>query len=1217
MMAVIAIVFAGCDKKLIEPENPKQEQEEPTPEPVVGAITLDGEASVTFSCEGGSQNVSFEATLEWTAAADADFVTVGPAGGEAGEARVTIAVDENQTYDDRTATVTLTCGEDTETIQITQKAVGALFITEKNYSVAAEGGVVTVAAQANSAVEFKIEDAAQTWITSSVAPSALENYTFNFEVAANESEDPRTGQIVFSNETGSETITISQAGAEPKPFVSSFDVEGAAPFKTLWSNGDVVSVNGVASDALVLDAAAATADFVVRAELEAPFNALYPASVLKAETVDVVTLPAQAYVAEVAAEAVLPIAAQAQERSLAFKQLCSVLQFTVTSEEAYTLDYAVLTASEKLYGEFTVNYAEAKLDAVEATDDEKTLRCELDNELTADGVKLYFVVPAAEYASLAINLVDVEGMSMTYTTEALAAAAGTVTEVAAFEFKPEQFSIATAADFVKFATLYNANKLDSEVKVTLTEDITFDEETSAAYAATGGIGVRSGDNAHYFNGTFEGNNKTIKSYAANVPLFAAVDTYGTVKDLTIDNTSSFTFDAASLDEMGTMVGYHKGLMQNVTVDADVTFAAAEITSAKQIGGLCARIREGKVENSAYTGHIYVPATFSASAARVYIGGITGWISNADGIVTDTQFKGSIDFEGHVASDDRSNPYLMLGGIVGSNSGTVSNSEVFGDKTFTTTLGTYSYDNATLANRSTKSYFSAEGGVAGVNAEGGKIQNCVNRANFMNFVLATGTDGTASDANSRYIFAGGIAGYNSKGEISGCTNHGYIFSRSTPRLVKFGGIVGRNDGSVANCVNETLGTITIGTAGQKPYSARLPYVGGVIGENTTSNVTNVQNKAAIKISRIEDATGSEIRLGGVIGSNAAEIDGTSALNISNSGAMVVENAITSVTLGLFEGGVVGYTTASVKNVKNTGSLTHKQTTSLQKLYLSGVVGSVVSAANVEISGCENEGEIYFNAATASASGSVEYKENFVGGVLAGTTSNVTISSCKNAGYVHGGNATKLNGMTLYMGGVVGHLKGQSSIVSCENTGKIYNDTFNNSNAKDLSVYAGGVAGFIEGTAENAITVTNCSVTTADKETELFGHRRGYSGGIVAYAEYATISECACDRNFNGSAYYLGGIAGWIVNSTISNCDWTGTSIISSQLQSAGGIVARLGAGSTVDGCRSYLETLAKGGTIAGISEAGATIRNCHYKTTSGLGVCSDANATQENNVADLQ
>ena len=242
---------------------------------------------------------------------------------------------------------------------------------------------------------------------------------------------------------------------------------------------------------------------------------------------------------------------------------------------------------------------------------------------------------------------------------------------------------------------------------------------------------------------------------------------------------------------------------------------------------------------------------------------------------------------------------------------------------------------------------------------------------------------------------------------------------------------------------------------------------------------------------------------------------------------------------------------------------------------------------------------------------------MGGVLAGTTSNVTISSCKNAGYVHGGNATKLNGMTLYMGGVVGQLKGQSSIKSCVNTGTVYNDTFNNSNAKELSVYAGGVAGFVEGTADNKIAVTDCSVTTVDKGTELFGHRRGYSGGIVAYAEYATISDCTSDRDFNGSAYYLGGIAGWVVNSTISNCDWTGTSITSSQMQGAGGIVARLGAGSVVDSCNSYLETtLTKGGTIAGISEAGSTIKNCHYKATSGLGVCSDSNAAQEGNSADL-
>ena len=1184
--------------------------------PIVGKITLQGEDAFTVSDEGGELTVAFNATLAWTASSSEEFVTVEPKTGEAGDVSVTLTVAENDSYDPRTATVTLTCDEDVKTIEITQKQKGALLFTESTIAVSAEGGNVEVVAKANSNVTYAIADDAKAWISEL---KGLVEYKFNFIVTANESDQARTGQIVFTNETGqTETVTIQQAGTEALTFAANFAVEGVAPFKTLWANGDVVAVNGVISDALVLDAPAATADFVVRDKLEAPFNALYPASVLKAETADVITLPAQAYVTEVAPEAVLPMAAQAQEKALAFKQLCSVVKFTVKSEEAYKLDYAELSASQKLHGDFTVDYSFATLTAVGATDAEKTLRCELDNDLTAEGVNLYFVVPAAEYTSLALRLVDVDGLPMTYTTtETFTAEAGTVVEVPAFEFKPDQISIATAADLVKFATQYNANKLSSKVKVTLTDDITFDAETSVAYAATGGVGVRNGDNAHYFNGVFDGNNKTIKGYTANIPLFAAVDTYGTVKDFTIDNTSSFTFDAVSVDEMGTVAGYHKGLMQNVTVNANITFAEANVTSAKQIGGICARIREGKVENSVYTGHIYVPTTFSASAAKIYLGGIAGWISNAEGLVAKTQFKGSIDFEGHVASTDKSNPYLMFGGLVGSNSGTVKDCEAFGDKVFTATLGTYSYDNATLANRSTKSYFSAEGGIVGVNAEGGKVQDCVNRANFMNLVLTTGSDGTAADANSRYIFGGGIVGYNDKGEISGCTNYGYIFSRSNPRLVKFGGIVGRNDGSVADCINESDGSITIGTSGSKPYSARLPYVGGIIGENTTSAVSNVQNKAAIKISRIEDATGSEIKVGGVIGSNAAEIDGTSAKKISNSGDIVVENGISNVTLGLFEGGVVGWTSASVKNVKNTGALSHKQTTSLQKLYLSGVVGSVVSTANVEISGCENEGEVYFNAATASASGSVEYKENFVGGVLAGTTSNVTISSCKNAGYVHGGNATKLNGMTLYMGGVVGHLKGQSSIVSCENTGKIYNDTFNNSNAKELSVYSGGVAGFVEGTADNKIAVTDCSVTTVDKGTELFGHRRGYSGGIVAYAEYATISDCTSDRDFNGSAYYLGGIAGWAVNSTISNCDWTGTSIISSQMQGAGGIVARLGAGSVVDSCNSYLETtLTKGGTIAGVSEAGSTIKNCHYKATSGLGVCSDSNAAQEENSADL-
>ena len=108
---------------------------------------------------------------------------------------------------------------------------------------------------------------------------------------------------------------------------------------------------------------------------------------------------------------------------------------------------------------------------------------------------------------------------------------------------------------------------------------------------------------------------------------------------------------------------------------------------------------------------------------------------------------------------------------------------------------------------------------------------------------------------------------------------------------------------------------------------------------------------------------------------------------------------------------------------------------------------------------------------------------------------------------------------------------------------------------------------------------------------------------------------------GSGYYIGGIAGWLVNGTISNSTYSGTAIETTQVQGAGGIVCTLDAGSTIDGCSSYLNSITHGsnacvdGDIAGKSVAGSTIKNCHYTGTYGL--CSDTNFTDGgSNVADL-
>ena len=139
------LVLASCEKP------------EPEPEPVVGKITLLSETSYVFSDEGDSHQVAFEATLDWTATASEEFVTLEPGSGLAGEGSVTIKIGKNPNFEPRTATVTITCGEDSKTINLTQKQGGALLLTESEISVAAEGGMVTIVAEATSNVTYAID----------------------------------------------------------------------------------------------------------------------------------------------------------------------------------------------------------------------------------------------------------------------------------------------------------------------------------------------------------------------------------------------------------------------------------------------------------------------------------------------------------------------------------------------------------------------------------------------------------------------------------------------------------------------------------------------------------------------------------------------------------------------------------------------------------------------------------------------------------------------------------------------------------------------------------------------------------------------------------------------------------------------------------------------------------------------------------------------------
>ncbi len=201
-LSLILLGLTACDK------------DKPVVKPVEGKISLKSETSIVLSDDADSKQATFSATLAWTAASSESWLSVEPGSGEAGDATITISAGKNENYDPRTATVTLTCDKDTKTIQVTQKQKGALLLTESTIPVGAEGGTVVIVAKANANVSASIDAAAKEWI-SDITTKALTDYSFQFEVKANESEEARSGNIVFSNEYGSETVTIEQAAQTP------------------------------------------------------------------------------------------------------------------------------------------------------------------------------------------------------------------------------------------------------------------------------------------------------------------------------------------------------------------------------------------------------------------------------------------------------------------------------------------------------------------------------------------------------------------------------------------------------------------------------------------------------------------------------------------------------------------------------------------------------------------------------------------------------------------------------------------------------------------------------------------------------------------------------------------------------------------------------------------------------------------------------------------
>lgn len=213
LFAAVAIAAVSCAQE------PSQEQ---TPVSK-GKVKLSSSSTLTVGAEGGSVEIRFTASDDWTAALSndrAEWLSLSPAKGSAGQAAVSVSVDPNDTPDERSAAIRVKCGTATASVTVVQKQKDALTQTASKTQFGPEGGSFTIDVTANVEYSFEISG---DWIHQ-VTTRSMTTKSATFSVDANEDTRKREGSVTVKSSLGSETVTIYQEATSPSIVLSAESV---------------------------------------------------------------------------------------------------------------------------------------------------------------------------------------------------------------------------------------------------------------------------------------------------------------------------------------------------------------------------------------------------------------------------------------------------------------------------------------------------------------------------------------------------------------------------------------------------------------------------------------------------------------------------------------------------------------------------------------------------------------------------------------------------------------------------------------------------------------------------------------------------------------------------------------------------------------------------------------------------------------------------------
>jgi len=176
----------------------------------VDGLTLVSYPTEDLAREAGSYQVALKASERWVVQVEAGsrtWILIDPASGDKNETYFNINTTTNNTYEDRTGSITIQSGQLVKTITLKQLGIEPILeIREgaEGLSTTFEGGDVTLAVYCN--VEYKVEYPA--WMTCKNPNGAPGTNKHVFTIPENETLTDLTGEITVTTLNGKKTLSV-------------------------------------------------------------------------------------------------------------------------------------------------------------------------------------------------------------------------------------------------------------------------------------------------------------------------------------------------------------------------------------------------------------------------------------------------------------------------------------------------------------------------------------------------------------------------------------------------------------------------------------------------------------------------------------------------------------------------------------------------------------------------------------------------------------------------------------------------------------------------------------------------------------------------------------------------------------------------------------------------------------------------------------------------